>query len=96
MTDLMEKLRLVKTQADSAEQDRLNYQAYVADRVEHGWTKHDVKEYRQSVADIMSGEDDDAKAAAREFWALKRVNPEKGVNPRIRQAIEAKRMKEAA
>ena len=89
MTDLIEKLRLVKNQADSAEQDRQNYQAYIADRVERGgWTKSDVAEYRAEVAKIMAGDDDDAKRAAREFWALKRTGKSSGINHRIKQAID--------
>lgn len=72
MTDAIARLRLVKAQADSTEQDRLNYQWYIADRVENGgWTAADVDEYKREVARIMKSGTDDEKAAAREFLALK-------------------------
>ena len=56
---------------ESAQQDRRNYAAYIADRLEAGWTDADVAEYRDAVADVMKHGTDDDKAAAREFLALK-------------------------
>jgi hypothetical protein len=76
------------------EMDRDNYAAYVQDRIESGWSKADVKEYRDEVKRIMQSGTDDEKAAASEFWAHKReqmIGSAKGINERIRADIEAKK-----
>lgn len=89
-SDLFSRLSVVKADADKSAQDRENYKAYVADRVEHGgWSSEDVAEYREQVGRIMASGSDDEKAAASEFWASKRVAPAGvGANERIRARIE--------
>lgn len=74
------------------EMDRENYAAYVQDRIDDGWNKADVKEYRDEVKRIMQSGTDDEKSAASEFWAHKReqmIGSAKGINERIRADIEA-------
>ena len=84
----IEKLKLVKSQADKSQIDRDNYKAYVADRKENGgWTDADVAEYRTEVERIMKSGTDDEKAAASEFWSLKAKELQStGINARIRQS----------
>ena len=85
----LERLKVVKSQADKAQQDRDNYKAYVADRKENGgWTAADVAEYRTEVERIMKSGTDDEKAAASEFWALKAKQSAPNINARIRRSIE--------
>lgn len=95
-TDMLERLKATKAKADSSEIDRSNYAAYVAGRMENGWTDADVAEYRAEVGRIMTSGTADEKAAAREFWAHKATaNPETGINARIRASIAAEK-REAA
>lgn len=95
-TDMLEKLRAAKDRADSSEIDRKNYAAYIADRIENGWSAEDVAEYKAEVGRIMTEGSDDEKAAAREFWAHKRCrNSEVGINERIRASIAAEKMEAA-
>jgi len=95
-TDMLEKLRAAKDRADSSEIDRKNYAAYIADRIENGWSAEDVAEYKAEVGRIMTEGTDDEKAAAREFWAHKRHrNPEVGINERIRASIAAEKLEAA-
>ena len=86
----LERLKVVKSQADKAQQDRDNYAAYVADRKENGgWTSSEVAEYRAEVERIMKSGTDDEKAAASEFWAEKaKQSQAAGINARIRRSIE--------
>ena len=85
----LERLKVVKSQADKAQQDRDNYAAYIADRKENGgWTTADVAEYRAEVERIMQSGTDDDKAAASEFWALKAKQSVPDINARIRRSIE--------
>lgn len=80
------------------EMDRENYAAYLQDRIENGWTKADVHEYRDEVKRIMASGTDDEKAAASEFWAHKReqmIGSARGVNERIRADIDALGRREA-
>ena len=95
-TDMLEKLRAAKDRADSSEIDRKNYAAYIADRIENGWSAEDVAEYKAEVGRIMTEGSDDEKAAAREFWANKRNrNSEVGINERIRASIAAEKLEAA-
>ena len=76
------------------EMDRENYAAYVQDRIDDGWNKADVKEYRDEVKRIMQSGTDDEKAAASEFWAHKReqmIGSARGINERVRADIESRR-----
>lgn len=80
------------------EMDRENYAAYMQDRIESGWTKADVKEYRDEVKRIMKEGTDDEKSAASEFWAHKRehmIGSARWINERIRADIEALGRREA-
>jgi hypothetical protein len=96
VSDAIERLKLVKSRADSDEIDRQNYSAYVADRIENGWSVDDVAEYRTEVKRIMATGTEDEKLAAREFWASKVLpKPEEGINARIRASI-AEDKREAA
>jgi hypothetical protein len=89
-TDMLDRLKAAKAKADGGENDRANYAAYVADRVENGWPESDVAEYRAEVGRIMATGTEDEKTAAREFWAHKATaNPETGINARIRASIAA-------
>ena len=94
-TDLIERLRAAKGKADDSEKDRANYAAYVADRIDAGWSDEDVAEYKAEVKRIMSVGTEDEKSAAREFWAHKAGGrrSEHGVNDRIRASIEDHRRK---
>ena len=86
----LERLKVVKSQADKAQQDRDNYAAYVADRKENGgWTSSEVAEYRAEVERIMKSGTDDEKAAASEFWAMKaKQSQSSGINARIRSSLK--------
>lgn len=73
-SDLISRLSAVKVEADGESADRENYAAYVADRIEYGgWSADDVAEYKAEVGRIMAEGTDDEKAAAREFWAGKKI-----------------------
>lgn len=95
-----DKLRALAGKKGILDVDRVNYQSYVADRVEFGhWTPEDVDEYRLAVAAIMQSGTDDDKQAAREFWALKAEENKTlavGVNARIHASLQAERLEEAA
>lgn len=90
-SDLLSRLAAVKGEADGDAEAREDYRAYVAGRVADGWTEEDVAEYKAEVGRIMAEGSDDEKAAAREFWASKRlpVGVEAGVERRIRASIAA-------
>ena len=95
-TDMLERLKAAKQKADGGETDRSNYSAYVADRIEAGWTDADVSEYKSEVGRIMTIGTEEEKQAAREFWAHKaKANTETGINQRIRASIAAEK-REAA
>jgi hypothetical protein len=92
--ELAEAQAKIESAEYKLEMDRDNYAAYVQDRIESGWSKADVKEYRDEVKRIMQSGTDDEKAAASEFWAHKReqmIGSAKGINERIRADIEAKK-----
>ena len=96
-TDMLERLKAAKQKADGGETDRSNYAAYVADRLENGWSADDVAEYQAEVGRIMTSGTEGEKRAAREFWAHKsETRPaECGINQRIRASIAAEK-REAA
>lgn len=70
-SDMLDRLRAVKTKADDKANDRENYAAYVADRIDTGWSSADVDEYRSEVGRIMASGTAEEKEAACEFWRLK-------------------------
>lgn len=80
--------------------DRANFAAYVADRVENGWSHADVSEYKSAVGEMMRSGSDDDKLAARQFWSAKAVDraysSAAGVTDRIKASIAQARDEEKA
>ena len=83
----IERLKKITKQADSKEQDRIDYQKFIAlmCRV-HGWTEACVAEYRELVSVLMGKDDakalalyedglfssaEEARQSARDFWKSK-------------------------
>ncbi len=96
-TDMLEGLKAAKQKADDGETDRSNYAAYVADRLENGWSADDAAEYKAEVGRIMATGTEGEKRAAREFWAHKaETRPaECGINQRIRADLATQERKVA-
>lgn len=94
-TSALSRLRNAKQNADSVADDRDNYALYVAERVEcGGWAPEDVNEYRAAVGVVMHSGTEDARLAAREFWALKAKDSSfcaTGINDRIKAFIAAEK-----
>lgn len=57
--------------ANQQAEDRKNYRKTIEVFREEGWTEQDIEEYREVVAGIMSGRDEEAKEAARKYWKFK-------------------------
>lgn len=98
-TDLIGRLAKVKSEADSEDQARENYAAYLSDRRDNGgWSEDDAAEYKAEAGRIMSAGTADEKAAAREFWAHKagQFVPNHRINERIRESIAAAKERKAA
>jgi hypothetical protein len=92
--DALARLRAAKERADSDEQTKANYDAYLADRVANGgWTNADFAEYRREANRIMDEGTEEEKTAAREFWASKaaEIGPEVGAHNRICARIAQER-----